>query len=867
MRKFFHSPLFNSPLKITIALICITAGILSYMKFFKPQETEKKVKLSGAMEMLDMWAMQRAYPEQVIRDAGYYSAYQYSKANLTSSADNFSGDEWKAIGPMNVTGRTLAVEFNPLNGNTIYAGSASGGLWRSYTGGIGVSAWSYVSTGFPVLGVGAIAVSPTDTGTVYIGTGEVYAYQNSIGGTFIRTTRGSYGIGILKTTNNGTTWTKSLDWTQNQKRGVQVVRINPKNSNVIWAGTTEGTFISRDAGANWVQVDNTIMVTDLQINPVDTGTVFIACGNLNSNGNGIYRTLNSGSNWTKLTNGLPASYGGKAVLSLYKTSPNVIFVSIGFGANNGSPTQLCKSVDNGNTWILVNDFNYADYQGWFAHGVGVHPTDSSRILTMGVDIFRSTNGGITLEQISYWNIGYAGRVPIGGPEGPPQYSHADHHVMTFHPTNSEIIYFGNDGGVFRTTNGGLEFESCNGGMHTTQFHPGFSSANNDSLFALGGLQDNGSVLYDGDNAWVKITGGDGCWTAINQRNLDTVYTSYQQLSLLRSTNGTLNFQQLSVPPTNFPTAFVAPFVTAYVNPKIIYAGRSILTKSTDAGDTWNPTNNGNPLNTNNSTYSIAVSRTNDDVVYAITSPVSTRAKVFKTINGGSSWIEITGTLPDRFLTDIAVNPVNDQHLYITASGFGSSHLFKSTDGGTTWSDAGTGLPDVPTSSVIIDPLSINHIYVGNDIGVYLSTNGGTSWQEFQGGMAGVAIVIDLSISESNKKIRAISHGRGSYQRSLYSASVDINNNNEIVAGYKLEQNYPNPFNPNTTISYQLSKANNVKLNVYDINGKLMKVLVNSKQQAGKYAVSFDGSGLASGTYFYTLTTGDFTQTKKMLLVK
>jgi photosystem II stability/assembly factor-like uncharacterized protein len=862
MRKFF-----TNPLTITAALIIIGASIFFSTRFNSHESPDKKIKTSGAMEMLDMWAMQRAYPGQVIQDAGYYSAYMYSKNNLIKEVDNIGGNEWQSIGPLNVSGRTLAIEFNPHNGNTIYAGSASGGLWRSYTGGMGVNAWSYIPTGFPVLGVAAIAVSPADTGTVYIGTGEVYAYQNSIGGTFIRTTRGSYGIGILKTTNNGLTWAKSLDWSENQKRGVQVVKINPKNSNVIWAGTTEGVFISRNAGASWTQISTTVMVTDLQINPIDTGTVFIACGNLNSAGNGIYRTLNSGGNWTKLTSGLPASYGGKAVLSMYKTSPNVLFASIGFGATDASPTQLCKTVDNGNTWVLVSDLNYASYQGWFAHGVGVNPLDSNKVLIMGVDIFSSTNGGVAFEQRSAWNIGYFGRVPIGGPEGPAQYSHADHHAMVYHPSNSDIVYFGNDGGVFRTTNGGITFESCNGGMQTTQFHPGFSSGKNDSLFAIGGLQDNGSVLYDGDLAWIKITGGDGCWTAINQRNMDTIYTSAQGLALFRSTNKGASFGQITVPPTNFPTSFVAPFVTANVNPQIMYAGRSVVTKTTDGGITWNPTNNGSPLNTNNSTYSIAVSRTNDDVVYAITSPVSTRAKVFKTTNGGTSWAEITGTLPDKFLTDIAINPINDQELYITVSGFGSSHLFKSTDGGTIWTDAGTGLPDVPTSSVIIDPSATNHVYVGNDIGVYLSTNGGTNWQEFQSGMTGAAIVIDLSISESNKKIRAITHGRGNYQRPLHSTSVSINNTGEIAIGYKLEQNYPNPFNPSTTISYQLSAVNDVKLNVYDINGKLLKSLVNSRQQAGKHSVTFDASGLASGTYFYTLTAGEFTQTKKMLLVK
>ena len=193
---------------------------------------------------------------------------------------------------------------------------------------------------------------------------------------------------------------KSLDWSSNQRRGIQVLKINPRNPRNIWAGTTEGTYVTYDDGANWRSVNNTIMVTDIAINPSDTGTVFIACGNLNSAGYGIYRTFNSGNNWERLSNGLPPIYGGKVILSMYKSSPNVIFASIGYGSSNASPTNLCKSVDNGNTWTIVNDLNYATYQGWYSHFVGVNPVDSSKVITGGIDILKSTDGGTTLIQRS-----------------------------------------------------------------------------------------------------------------------------------------------------------------------------------------------------------------------------------------------------------------------------------------------------------------------------------------------------------------------------------------------------------------------------------------------------------------------------------
>jgi len=850
-------------------LILFLILIISFF-IFRPPEKEP-LKTSGALQSLDMWAMQRAYPEKTIPDAGYFQSYDYSKRYLANETDNSSSYQWKPIGPLNISGRTLALAFNPVNGNTIYAGSASGGLWRSYTGGVGAAAWNYVATGFPVLGVSSIAVSNSDTSTIYLGTGEVYGYQNTNGGMVNRITRGSYGIGILKSTNHGLNWTKSLDWSYNQSRGVQVIKINPLNVNTIWAGTTEGTLVSYNAGANWNPVNNIKMVTDIAINPIDTSIVFIACGNLSSPENGIYRTINSGNNWLRLTNGLPVSYGGKALLAMYKSSPNIIFASIGFGFQNNSPTLLCKSINNGDTWTTVSDLNYAAYQGWFSHFVGVNPVDSSKVIVGGIDIFTSVTGGTNLMQKSYWNSGYPGRTPIGGPEGPPHFSHADHHAVEFHPTDPTIIYFGNDGGVFRSTDGGETFESCNGGYQSTQFYPGFSSAPIDSLFAIGGMQDNGSAIYDGDYAWIRIIGGDGCWTGINRRNKDTLYGSYQFLNMLTSLNGGQNFHTIG-PPTGYSTAFVAPFVLGNVNPQIIYAGRSVVFKTTNAGESWDIKNNGLPLDGNNPSFTMAISKSNDNILYLATAPLFSRARIFRTTDGGDNFMDITGIIPDRFITDLAIDPLNNNTIYCTVSGFGSPHIFKSTDAGGIWISISNNLPDVPTSSVIIDPLFSNHIYIGNDLGVYLSTNSGSQWQEFQTGISDASIVMDLSISEADKKVRAVTHGKGIFERFLHSITVRMNNISESAENFQLKQNYPNPFNPETTIEYILRTKSEVRLTIYNLLGEQVRTLVNKQQSPGKFFVKWNGKNdndeaVPSGIYFYSITTENFSSTKKMLLIK
>ena len=832
---------------------------------FSLPEKKSHIKTSGALDALDFWARQRAYPDAVIPDDKYYAGYEYSKSNLRSEIDNGMVDPWVTIGPHNIGGRTNAILINPMNPNTIYAGSASGGLWRSYTGGTGTSSWHIIPTGFPVLGVGTIAMHPADTNIIYIGTGEVYGYQNSIGGLSVRTTRGSYGIGILKTTNSGQTWIKMLDWSYNQRRGVQVIKLNPLNPNIVWAGTTEGTYKSYNGGQDWIVCDTTKMVTDLLIHPTDTSKVVIACGNLGLYGTGIYKSVNGGLNWVKLSWGLPASWGGKAHLHYYKQNPYSIYASIGAGTATGAGTYLCKSTNFGDNWTVLSTSDYSTYQGWYSHFVIVHPNDSTKVLAGGIDMWKSTNAGTTLTKKSNWSAWYFGRVPIGGPEGPANYSHADHHAFDIHPANPNIVYFGNDGGVFKTTDFGETFSGCNGGYQTQQFYNGFSSGNLDSLFSMGGFQDNASAIYDGQLAWIRIIGGDGCWTAINKQNNNICYATSQNLSIYRSTNKGTNFSSLSVP-SGGAVSFAAPYVVAINNSQIMYAGKAVIFRSTNGGTNWTATAGGMQLDGNPS-ISMAISYTNENLVYVGTAPVTSRARIFRTTNGGVNWTDITGPLPDRYPVDIAVDPQNDAVVYVVFSGFGTSHLYKSFDYGDTWVDIGSGLPDVPSSSVVIDPQISSHIYYGNDIGVYLSTNSGINWFEYSTGMPEASIVMDLSIVSQSRKLRAATHGNGAYERKLFGNPSSVNIISETAGTYRLEQNYPNPFNSSTVIRFQFSDTREVTLKTYDVLGKELFTLVNGKFQPGTYQVSFNGNGLPSGVYFYKLSAGEFTDIKKMILMK
>ena len=187
-------------------------------------------------------------------------------------------------------------------------------------------------------------------------------------------------------------------------------------------------------------------------------------------------------------------------------------------------------------------------------------------------------------------------------------------------------------------------------------------------------------------------------------------------------------------------------------------------------------------------------------------------------------------------------------------GFGGSQVLTSNNGGEAWHDLGTGQPDLTDNAVIVDPLYPNHVYVGTDLGVYASTNGGNTWQDFNAGVSDALLVFDLSISSSNRKLRAVTHGNGVYERALLpEAASEVESPETPVLDFALEQNYPNPFNPDTRMAFTLPFEGRVTLTVFDMNGRVVAELMrNQRRAAGGHEVSFTAQNLASGIYSYRL---------------
>lgn len=812
---------------------------------------------SGAGQAMEYWSMLRTFPDGKIHSNKLVDAYEYWQPQLSLRNE----ETWRAIGPKNVGGRTLCLAFHPEDPETIYAGSASGGLWVTHSGGKGPDAWERVRTGFPILGVSSIAINPDRPDEIFIGTGEVYNHQAARPGIDDRFNRGSYGMGILRSQDGGRSWQMSLDWRRSELRGVWKIIYNPLRTSTLWAATTEGIFRSQDSGNSWHQISGRIMATDLEMHPVDTNLIYVSHGGYRSPETGIFRSTDGGKSF-ELLDKLPTRYTGKASITLAPSRPDMVYVSIADAENS---IGLFRSADRGQNWSLTNTQDVAMWQGWYAHDVAVHPDLADQLIYVGIDTWRSSDGGRTIDQLSYWQLWGFGQTEVGAPEGPDNYVHADIHAAYYHPNDNRRVFLATDGGIFESQNGGTSWTSRNGSYQTTQFYADFTSAPRDSNLAIGGLQDNATVIYDGTQAWYRRIGGDGMTTAIDPENDQYVYGSLQNLQILRSTDRGETFRRLIINGLGGEKRnFSSPFTLAPSDPERLYAAAQRLYTSENRGGIWEVVSS--QKDGNNSILKIAVSPDDPNLLYLSTNSLngSQDPGLFKSSSGGrSSWQRMEG-LPRRICTEIVFHPIHPDTVFAVFSGYDTPHVFRTTNGGISWNSIDGNLPDLPTNTLFVDPLQTDHLYIGNDLGVFTTRDGGKNWQLISEDIAEAVMVMDLSYSPSNRKLRVATHGLGAYELAL--DQLDLSK--PRPASLQLSAPYPNPSPDWINVDLQVETSGTFHFEIVDVNGRILENHRTTYPDGTQETIRFNLQGRAAGTYWLVVRdeTNDFRWTYRIVML-
>lgn len=837
-----------------LTVMCI--GI--FLIFFTIKESSFSVKNRfeneehgpGFVPADDWFERQRAFPFDEIPQEEYLKSIEYVKNHMTYGGNRNS---WTFSGPTNIEGRITSIAIHPVNPQVVYIGTANGGAWKSTNF---CQSWTSIFDNQNTSSIGSIVIDPQNPEIIYCGTGEANSLRSYYPGT-----------GMYKSTNGGMNWNfTGLD----SSFSIGNIAINPNNSQEIYVAACgwtrrkndqRGIYKSTNGGQSWTRkfyIADSVSAIDVAIDPANPSKVFAAMWERTRRedyikyggpGSGIFVSTNSGENWTRVGGGFPADANmGRISLDISKSNPQIVYA---LTATTGGTTRgLYKSTNGGTNWTQVNtsaasSSNYA----WFNRVCTSDPSNPNKVFCGGLEMELSNNGGTSFSSIFS--------------------AHVDQHAVEFAPSNPDFIVVGNDGGIEYSTNGGTSWTESPT-LPITQFYAGDIDFNNPDVM-LGGSQDNGTVrtLTGSLNDWTDIYGGDGFYCLVDYSTSQRVYASSQNGGLGRSTNGGNSFQGatsgLDIQYTNWMT----PYVMDKNTPLTLYCGTYKIFKTTNGMQSWTAISpdlaNAHVRNLGTIT-TVDVAKSNPDVIYCGTDD----ANVWRTTNGGTNWTKINDGLPRRWVTRVAIHPDSANVCYVTLSGYKvdstGSHIFRTTNFGTNWTSISGNLPDAPINDVVIDSDNTNTLFIGTDITVMYSINLGASWNILATGIPSNVPCHDLTFHQPTRTLVVWTHGRSSFKTIVPMVGI-VSSSSEIPSTYSLKQNYPNPFNPVTNIEFEISAQEFVSLKVYDAGGKEVTSLVNESLSPGKYKVMFDGSVFASGIYFYTLTSGDFAETRKMMMVK
>ena len=701
----------------------------------------------------------------------------FSQEKKEIKLENYFGDlSARQIGPAVMSGRISDMENHPTDPMILYAGSAGGGVWKSNDAG---------TTFYPIFddhvqSIGAVELDPNDPdNTIYVGTGEPWP-RNSV----------SIGDGLYKSNDGGNNWKRI--GLENSERIANII-VNPENSNEIyvavlgalWSDSNErGVYKSNDGGETWENIlflNNSTGCADLAMDPSNPKILYASmwefrrtAWSFNSGGDNsaLYKSIDGGENWNKIHNGFPQGKLGRLAIGVSKSNPNTLYTVIESEKNEDK--GLYKSTDGGENWVQKNnDFGITVRPFYFSRIV-VDPKDENIVVKAGLYGSISKDGGETFE-----NLGNM---------------HADIHDMVFDINNSDIMYVGTDGGVYRSWNKGVTMEIVEN-LPLSQFYH-ISVDNEEPYNIYGGLQDNGSwygpsFAAGGISAkhWNAVGQGDG-FRVLRHPTKNIIYSEMQGAENVWrydvDNNLVKTIQPLPVDGyEEYRFNWNTPIETSKNNSDRLYIGSQYVHRSNDTGNTWeiispdlttnDPTKQNQEdsggLSMDNSgaenhttIFTITESPINENIIWAGTDD----GNIQVTKNGGKSWKNVIGNVfgvpKNTWVYHIEASVHDENTAYVVFDGHTSgdmkAYAYKTNDLGKTWTNI------IPNNDVIGFTRNIqedyenpNLLFLGTEFGLYITINGGDRWSKFTKNVPPVAVhYIELQ-SQTNDLVMG-THGRG-----------------------------------------------------------------------------------------------------------
>ena len=825
----------------------------------------------------------RQLPHSVNFASEYTKAYQELKNS--PSVLYKAGAEWTPVGPFGNerlagNGRINSMQVLPSDSNTWFICVAQGGVWKTTNAG---DSWIHISGDLPILRTSSLAIDPNNPDIMYVALGD-YAYLGHNLQANENKRSSHYGIGIYKTINGGQNWEATgLSFDQLDFEGSLIAKIiiNPSDPSQILAVGQTGVFLSEDSAATWKQT-NTQIIWDLEMDPQQDSVLYASTGYVHTYGIGeasIIKSTDFGNSWTVLNSGIPLTGLVQRIALAIAPSDNQYIYGLACDTLGGF-YGFYKSVNGGQSFTQTLDHTY-DYnilnsgfnqvaggQGRYDLALCVDKNDKNHVLTGGINIWHTKDGGDSFTPLTFWRLNYDNLS-----------LHADIHEITQHPYNSSY-FVAHDGGLSRSFK--LEQEDIDSlirnkvktqwthyskGLNITSFYRLSVNTLNASE-KIAGSQDNSTVFTDG-SSFSNLSGGDGM-ESVFMDDLGYRYTSSQngRLYVYTLNNGSYRFHANISPPNKEFGEWTTPFVRANNKLYVLfgnlysYVGRHGGGKHSNFSfmkDKWYPVKGS----------ALAIEEHKATKMYVAKRPYNSlqiENEVWRSDNGGEQWTDISEGLPrQHYPSYLELNQSNPSEVWAVFSGFDSlNKVFYSSNSGDTWNNITYDLPNIPVNCVEHQNDGTGLIYIGTDIGVFYLKKDTTNWVYYSEQLPKV-IVSELEVDTANKTLVAATFGRGLWEVELKDYRPRTAGIDRIDAPISFSL-YPNPTSDIISINLEgrgsLSDAN---IKIIDITGS---VLYDNPLDLhhNKTTFDLDVSTYLPGEYFVIVTVGNRRYVEKFIVL-